>query len=137
MIVYKVVHKEHRYGTNLMLFLFISYQDFLRNIREEYRKYFPLYLKDSILNAPKNSLGFLLFKRKKDAELFIRKELYRIQEYVMILRIETLSKTKKIQNNELKVHCGSYPEYIYQHGTYNRSTTPHGTIGCHKIKVLN
>jgi len=139
MIAYKVVHSHYRYGTNLMIFFqseLISYHEFLRNTEEKYRKYFPLYLKDSILNAPKNSLGFLLFKRKIDAILFIQKELSSLRTYSMILRIETLSKTKKIQPGQLKISCGSSPQLIYHNGIY-RNNSPEGSIGCHKIKVLN
>jgi len=144
MIVYKVVHKDHRYGTNLIIFLqqnLISYQEFLKDTEEEYREYFPLYLKDSILEAPKDSLGFLLFKRKIDALAFIKFEFnYKIRNDAMILRIETLGKTKKIQSLKLRAGCGSHPEDIYKYHTSildYRYHAPLGTIGCHKIKVLN
>jgi len=143
-ISYKVVHKEYRYGTNLSIYFgnligFNHYKRFFSDLQSYQKKYFPLYLKDLILEAPEESPGFLLFKTRTEAEDFIDNELYMYSNALMILRIQTISEVKNIKRKKLFFECGYYISRVFDKNLHYEFTRnpPDGTIGCHKIKVLD
>jgi hypothetical protein len=103
LIAYKVVGKQHRYGTNATLYITGGNQpsdghglaSLKRNIDYlQIQEYFPRYRKGTKVEAVPGSVGILCFGSRKDAQRFIEYywDQYLIKSPVKIVKVKGFSK---------------------------------------------
>jgi hypothetical protein len=142
-IVYKVVGKRHRYGSNLTMFFerfplfsgaFRSWKRKNKEYWKELKPYFPKYLKGSLIEEVKGSKGIMCFYKKEDAEKFIFKNfLYKGKE--KIVKVQGIGRKKKVKF--LKSGCGFDIRYLlekYKEDIESNNIT--GFVSFPSVKVL-
>jgi len=162
-ILYKVVEKKTRFGSNWAIFASnlkrFSYDPAHRDaykeglaFRKKHPQLFPRYLKGHIIEALKDTIGLMLFNDSYDALEF--QAHHRLDENTKVIRVEPLSKVNKIPKRFSVVsNCGGDVknlEYAYMAGREeNAMSGPdniriyklkypkyHGIVLCYKIMVL-
>ena len=95
-IVYKVVEKRTRHGSNFTLMKSCCENndqlEILRRWRKQYRKWFPTYRKNKIIRAPENSLGIMTFETKQYAAKFLEDEFSDYDLTMKIIKVEGINK---------------------------------------------
>jgi hypothetical protein len=116
MIVYKVVDKKSRYGSNAAIYMKINNLDqnqFKKQI-EGWRisNYFPKYKKDEIVKYVKRSPGIMCFENPNKAKQFIMKE--NIDDVTEIIKVKGIDMIYDGNRRFDIVRCvGSKPFDIY------------------------
>lgn len=91
------------------------------------KKYILTYIENTIVEAPKDTLGIFCFKRKMDAQ-----NAFDVYDNLKILKVKPLSKGKTP-----KLICFRLSEVGLFIKNQLECTPPKGTICFHKIEVLN
>lgn len=111
-ILYKVVHKEYRYGSNMSIYMYknknikinVLLEDIKRKFGKDFDLYFPKYIKGKILET--NKRGFMCYSSLEDADqsLYIHK--FSLSDCITI-RIRALS--TPIKYDHVITGCGTNP----------------------------
>lgn len=141
-IAYKVVGKNNRYGINAIIikdFHFVKISDYLKS-NPIMKPFFPKYNKEKIIISPDKSPGLCCFKRKTDAENFLKNELTNFKSKMKIISVLILESNEN-GTNVLLCGCGTNPRKILSYNklkndSFNVRETPRGTIFVKKLKVL-
>lgn len=140
-MAYKVV-SLNRYSSNSIIvetYLKEKITEILQD-KPYLSKLFLRYDKDKWVHAEKDSIGICCFKTKRDAENFIRNNLF--QNKVLILKV--MGRGKKL-NDYLLIRVGDiYTFYEHYNKSYNEfidndiliKEPPTGTVFYKKVKVL-
>lgn len=149
MVLYKVVQKNTRFGSNWAIFSekYIRREETLKEykkFRKDHPDLFPRYLKGIILTANPITIGFMMFKEIYNAELF--QELIDLKETTKIIEIEPLGQTKTYNGTDKCIlqNCGGNPKNLLN---LYKNTDPKEypfilcypqlpIVTCHMIKVL-
>ncbi|MHA1305403.1 MAG: hypothetical protein ACTSPI_17015 [Candidatus Heimdallarchaeaceae archaeon] len=137
-IAYKVIEKDTRLGTNLVLHRKYTTDDKIWEFNKYHPKLFPRYLKGKKLEAEEWTEGYLVFKHKERAKDFIRRETLP-EDNVELIRIRLLDEPKRLE--EVLPCCGEHPLDIckmrHSPDVWLTISAPMGTWACHKIEVLD
>jgi hypothetical protein len=142
-IVYKIVGKRNRRGSNFTLFFtgekyykFSSWKRIKKN-RElwvKLEKYFPIYKNGAIINSVKGSPGIMCFENMDNVDIFLDRERFRILGIsYRIIKVKGIGR-KKIRP-AIQSRCGgSISNLIFN--SWNTMKAPIGTVTYKSVKVL-
>jgi hypothetical protein len=136
MIVYKVVTKGSRYGSNAAVYIGHGGIMALKNLFKEcpkLKKYFPRYSKGAEIEAVKGSVGICCFVNRTAARNF--RFSHDIEEITKIIKVIGRKKDFDRNNPVLLQGCGSSPERLIDAKSREKTRVP-GTITFRRIKVL-
>lgn len=139
MIVYKVVEKNTRNGSNVAMIkeqfsLSSAYSDFYEKFlkfRKENEQFFPKYLKGTIVKCAEGSVGIICFKDKWYAKDFINN--YDALRKTIIIKVKGINKMKTPVS--LVYGCGG-TNIININKEAGMMSPPHGTITFKAVEVL-
>ena len=127
-IVYKVVEKRTRHGSNWTLYKNkmesengLQYLKQINKLRRDHIKYFPRYLKGTEVRMALGSIGILTYETIYDANIF--KDQYFGLRNTIIIKVEGFG---RLYPQVIIPFCGDKPEFLFsQSETYS---------GCRCIK---
>jgi hypothetical protein len=99
-IVYKLVGKGHRYGTNATLFMYSEKTTFgklgkkNKDLWNTIKKFCPRYFKGSIIYAPKGSVGIMCFKTL-EAAIDFKDSIWTDDAIFKIIKVRGIGKEKR------------------------------------------
>lgn len=137
-MLYKVVERQTRWGTNWMVFKHQHSKDkeiYLKGLkfRKEHPEFFPHYFRGKIIKAVPGSLGIMCFSRRDYAEQFMKSLC--LGEMAIIVRVKPLGIGRSI-DTVIPV-CASCPWNLeFQSSNYFAAPSPKGTVGFEAVKVL-
>ena len=135
MIIYKVVEKRSRRGTNWIL---SSKMEKLKLFNDEsYKKlkpYFPQYRKGRIVKAVPKSTGILCFKTENHAKNFINGELRFNKQKAKIIKLRGIGNPKR--RVVIMGHCSNFLNLIGEGFRTIKRDNPAGTIAFNSVEVL-
>lgn len=137
-VLYKVVGKEHRYGTNMTGYMCNKNLDakevekFLESI-PELKPFFPRYKKNSVVKAAPGSVGLLCFEDREFAEAFIARYPESLTKAGTIIKVKPLAKCKRARDWKIIRSCMSIKNLLDGHADMY---APSGTVAVDKLKVL-
>jgi hypothetical protein len=135
MIVFKVVHKETRYGSNATIFIQKnSIHSFLK-LFEHFtglKKYFPKYEKGKIIKCVPGSAGLMCFKSLYFCDKFMKHN--RLQSVNCDIIKVRINKKNIMKEQKIISCCGDEPQHIIQY-IYGSSDPPDGTIQIKQLYV--
>lgn len=140
MIVFKLVDKETRFGSNAGMYITHSglhnFEELLRRI-PNLVEYFPNYFFDKVVHAVEGSVGILCFWTYEDAADFARCNIRNTRRFE-IIRVEGIgypSDTGRLANN-----CGDNPRGLLDNyarlGYVCSMGLPKGTVCFKSVRVL-
>jgi hypothetical protein len=135
MIVYKVVHKETRYGSNAAIYIKQkSIRDFLKLFNYKgLKKYFPKYEKGKIIECVSGSVGLMCFKTLFDCRDFVL--LNKIKDSSEIVRVR-INKKNVLEDSNILSECGTFPTKLVDQYKYLSNNPPNGTILVKQLYVM-
>jgi len=136
MIVFKVVGKRTRRGSNITIYK-TGYPIAERIINakrlcKEHPDYFPKYSKGTIVKGVKATPGIMCFKQRQYAEQFL--QTYLIQFEAKIIRVKGIGRPK--YSFGVIYSCGDKPEFLFR-GMKGRGSPISGTVAFKTVKVLD
>ena len=139
-ILYKVVDKETRYGSNYMILKNENNFGLWKYFVETYPEFFPRYTKNTRVDGIKGSPGILCFDTFDNAKLFMF-QMCRINKKNIIIKVKPLGKVT--HTFKLLFHSGGNPEKIkefykgqsFAHYIYD-NTKILGCVGAPSVLVL-
>ena len=139
-IVYKVIDKKTRYGSNAGMYLSChSIREFkgLLN-RNNLEKYFPKYEKGSIVRAAPNTIGILCFSSYWHSLNFLISIVHCHEDrgHFCIIKVKGIRRRKRKDPKIIK-HCGSSPRYLGISDHNGTTSPPTGTVCFSAVKVLD
>ncbi len=134
MIVYKVVEKKTRWGSNWTIFK----HSYIRSVaaknavkfRKKHPEFFPHYYKGRVIKAAPDSPGIMCFETRRAAETFIFKT--GIFSTAITIKVKGIGPPREVHS--ISPECGIYPWKIAEGIRSGRP--PRGTIGFQAVKVL-
>lgn len=135
-IVYKVVEKRTRHGTNMTMFL-NNIPDFRKHRYKRIKKFIPeylrpRYLKGRTIKAHPHTVGLMCFKTVDYAKSFIYD--YSLQSTSIVIKVRGI--LRKNQNVTIIPHCGTAPQYLLIMKNSMMMRPPYGTVFCDIVEVL-
>lgn len=141
-ILYKVVEKGTRHGSNWALFKAGAspqdrrHYDAVNAWRRKNKAWFPRYLKGHVIEKAPGSIGLLTFRTLGDAREFIGQEC----RYVQMKIIKVRGKISTKQNVLILAGVGYFPKYLAntlgQVVAHRMRRPPEGTVLCDSVEVL-
>ncbi len=143
MIVYKVVEKKTRYGSNMIIFKKycqsgLDSSDYIRRriIRakrfiKENPEYFPRYFRNTVVESVKESLGILTFENEEAANEFQR--INSITGRSKVVTVRGIGTPREV--TYLYGGCGADPSNLK--GSISSTRAPFGTVAFESVKVLD
>ena len=141
-ILYKVVGKEHRYGSNMTAWM-LNENKSLEETKEfleqfpNLKPYFPRYVKKTVIEEVPYSPGLLCFSSKTAAGLFINT--YTVfQNKIVIIKVQSLSwvdyyvPPRSVISGGMKI----MNLVLRSPEKYSLFALPEGTVGVKKLLVL-
>jgi len=135
MLVYKVVGRKHRYGSNASIYLYKFGLDVFERMLDEYpqlKPYFPKYLKGSIVKSVESSIGILCFWDKKDAEQFRCSYAELSGEHTVIIEVDGIG--YPTEPSVVMRGCGYIKTFLEKHPTMTEA--PYGSVCFKAVEVL-
>lgn len=152
MIVYKLVHKETRFGHNASIFIrrngLSTFIDFLV-IRPRLQKYFPRYFKDHEIDAVEGTMGLMCFWRYDEALHYLNPLRLRLSDFSTreIIQVDGIGYPS--DTGELFGNCGGNPAELVRRYELDKDSSwykpeynapdlklPMGTVCFQKVRVL-
>jgi len=135
-VFYKVVDKETRYGSNMCIYkseFQYNIDEFIKTLNDSQKKWFPKYLQNSIIKAPKESQnGIFIFSNIRECQVFAYN--HEISYCSVFLKVQPLCKIEKLNN--FVFSAGYDPTHLFDISYYGVSNNNNDCITCRKIKVL-